>query len=169
MLDSTDKIAMVGKRGDWYYNFWKDGQNPKGLWRRTSWESYCSDAPEWDVLLDVDALAAAEGEEWVFHGANFLRPEPGQPYRRGPAWRSPPTAATPTATASSTSRPAAFVDAAAGGFDLPTAKGNASWLDADTLLVASTAEDLPRTASSYARTGREAAPGPVAGRRTPDF
>src|SRR6476660_5300591 len=45
VLDSTDKIAMVNKRGYWYYNFWKDGQNPKGLWRRTTWESYCSDAP----------------------------------------------------------------------------------------------------------------------------
>src|SRR3954447_16860695 len=82
VLDSTDKIAMVSKHGDWYYNFWKDRQNPKGLWRRTSWESYCSDTPEWDVLLDVDALAAADGVEWVFHGATLLRPEPGQPYRR---------------------------------------------------------------------------------------
>src|SRR5687768_6152983 len=45
VLDSTDKIAMVTKRGDWYYNFWKDRENPKGLWRRTTWESYSSDAP----------------------------------------------------------------------------------------------------------------------------
>ena len=82
VLDSTDQIAMVGKRGDWYYNFWKDRDNPKGLWRRTSWESYRGESPEWDVLLDVDALAAAEGEEWVFHGANFLRPATGEPHRR---------------------------------------------------------------------------------------
>jgi len=81
VLDSTDRIAMVGKRGDWYYNFWKDRQNPKGLWRRTTWESYCTDSPEWDVLLDIDALAKAEGEEWVFHGATFLRPAAGEPYR----------------------------------------------------------------------------------------
>ena len=47
----------------------------------------------------------------------------------------------------------AFVDPAEGGFDLPTAKGNASWLDEDTLLVSSTAGGLPRTTSSYARTG----------------
>jgi prolyl oligopeptidase len=74
VLDSTDKIAMVSKHGEWYYNFWKDQQNPKGLWRRTSWDSYCTDAPEWDVLLDVDALAAADAVEWVFHGVNLLRP-----------------------------------------------------------------------------------------------
>ena len=143
VLDSTDKIAMVNKRGDWYYNFWKDGQNPKGLWRRTTWESYCSDAPEWEVLLDVDALAAAEGEEWVFHGANFLRPEPGQPYRRALVALSP-DGGDANRHREFDVESLSFVDAAAGGFDLPTAKGNASWLDADTLLVASTAEDLPR-------------------------
>ncbi len=151
VLDSTDKIAMVSKRGDWYYNFWKDRENPKGLWRRTTWESYCSDAPEWDVLLDVDALAAAEGEEWVFHGANFLRPEPGQPYRLALLALSP-DGGDANRYREFDVETRAFVDPAAGGFDLPTAKGNVSWLDADTLLVASTADGLPRTASSYART-----------------
>ncbi|MFE4837664.1 prolyl oligopeptidase family protein [Arthrobacter sp. NPDC056691] len=151
VLDSTDKIAMVSKHGEWYYNFWKDRQNPKGLWRRTSWESYCSDTPEWDVLLDVDALAAADGVEWVFHGANLLRPEPGQPYRRALLALSP-DGGDANRYREFDVETRTFVDPAAGGFDLPTAKGNVSWLDADTLLVASTAGDLPRTASSYART-----------------
>ena len=142
---------MVSKHGEWYYNFWKDRQNPKGLWRRTSWDSYCSDAPEWDVLLDVDALAAADGVEWVFHGANLLRPEPGQPYRRALVALSP-DGGDANRYREFDVETRAFVDPAAGGFDLPTAKGNVSWLDADTLLVASTAADLPRTASSYART-----------------
>ncbi len=30
VLDSTDRIAMVGKHGDWYYNFWKDRAQPQG-------------------------------------------------------------------------------------------------------------------------------------------
>ena len=152
VLDSTDRIAMVGKHGDWYYNFWKDRDNPKGLWRRTSWDSYRSGAPEWDVLLDVDALAAAEGEEWVFHGANFLRPAAGEPHRLALLALSPDGGdANRYREFDVESR--SFVDPAAGGFDLPTAKGNASWLDADTLLVSSTAEGLPATTSSYARTG----------------
>ena len=151
VLDSTDKIAMVTKRGDWYYNFWKDRENPKGLWRRTTWESYCSGDPEWDVLLDVDALAAAEGKEWVFHGANFLRPEPGHPYRLALLALSP-DGGDANRYREFDVETRTFVDTAGGGFDLPTAKGNVSWLDADTLLVASTAEGLPRTVSSYART-----------------
>lgn len=151
VLDSTDRIAMVGKRGDWYYNFWKDRHNPKGLWRRTTWESYCTDSPEWDVLLDVDELAAAEGQEWVFHGATFLRPGAGEPYRLALLALSPDGGdANRYREFDVESR--SFVDPARGGFDLPTAKGNVSWLDADTLLVASTADGLPKTASSYART-----------------
>jgi prolyl oligopeptidase len=151
VLDSTDKIAMVSKHGDWYYNFWRDRENPKGLWRRTSWDSYRSGSPEWDVLLDVDALAAAEGEEWVFHGANFLRPPAGEPYRRALVALSPDGGdANRYREFDVAAR--SFVDPAAGGFDLPTAKGNTSWLDADTLLVSTTAGELPRTASSYART-----------------
>ncbi|WP_079598300.1 prolyl oligopeptidase family serine peptidase [Arthrobacter sp. P2b] len=151
VLDSTDRIAMVGKRGDWYYNFWKDQQNPKGLWRRTTWESYCTDSPEWDILLDVDALAAAEGEEWVFHGATFLRPAPGEPYRLALLALSP-DGGDANRYREYDVEARSFVDPARGGFDLPTAKGNVSWLDADTLLVASTADGLPKTASSYART-----------------
>lgn len=151
VLDSTDRIAMVNKRGDFYYNFWKDREHPKGLWRRTTWESYLSDAPDWDVLLDVDALAASEGVEWVFHGAGFLRPSDGSDYRLAMVSLSPDggdanryrefDVATRT-----------FVDPADGGFDIPTAKGNVSWLDSDTLLVSSTADGLPATSSSYART-----------------
>lgn len=151
VLDSTDRIAMVGKRGDWYYNFWKDQANPKGLWRRTTWESYLTDSPAWDVLLDVDALAAAEGEEWVFHGATFLRPAAGEPYRLALLALSPDGGDANRYREFDVGT-RTFVDPAAGGFDLPTAKGNVSWLDADTLLVASTAGNLPRTASSYART-----------------
>ncbi|WLQ04763.1 prolyl oligopeptidase family serine peptidase [Arthrobacter oryzae] len=158
VLDSTDKIAMVGKHGDWYYNFWRDGQNPKGLWRRTSWESYKSGQPEWDVLLDVDALATVEGEEWVFHGANFLRPAPGEPHRLALLALSP-DGGDANRYREFDVETRTFVDPAAGGFDLPTAKGNASWLDRDTLLVSSTAEGMPKTSSSYASTAVKLARG----------
>lgn len=152
VLDSTDRIAMVNKRGDFYYNFWKDQEHPKGLWRRTTWESYLTEDPEWDVLLDVDALAAAEGVEWVFHGAGFLRPLDGAEYRFAMVSLSPDGGDADRHREFDVET-RTFVDPAAGGFDIPTAKGNISWLDADTLLVSSTAEGLPATSSSYARTG----------------
>ncbi|SFT75412.1 prolyl oligopeptidase family protein [Arthrobacter sp. ov118] len=152
VLDSTDRIPMVGKHGEWYYNFWKDRENPRGLWRRTSWDSYRAGSPAWDVLLDVDALAAAEGQDWVFHGANFLRPAAGEPHRRALLAFSP-DGGDANRYREFDVEARGFVDPADGGFDLPTGKGNASWLDGDTLLVATTADGLPKTTSSYARTG----------------
>lgn len=75
VLDSDAKIPAVGKAGELYYNLWRDAAHERGLWRRTTLESYRTDDPDWDVLLDLDALAAAEGESWVWHGAQVLRPD----------------------------------------------------------------------------------------------
>ena len=30
------------------------------MWRRTTWDSYRSDEPAWEVLVDVDALGLAQ-------------------------------------------------------------------------------------------------------------
>ncbi|MDP5226668.1 MULTISPECIES: prolyl oligopeptidase family serine peptidase [Arthrobacter] len=149
VLDSTDRIPMVGKRGTWYYNFWRDSAHPKGLWRRTSWESYLTAAPEWDVLLDVDELAAAEGREWVWHGATFLRPGPGGEWRHAMIGLSPDGGD----AASYREFDLQTREFVPDGFALPTAKGHVSWEDADTLLVSTTAEGRPATQSSYPRTG----------------
>ncbi len=151
VLDSNDRIAMVSKRGDFYYNFWKDQEHPpKGLWRRTTWESYLTEEPEWDVLLDIDALAAAEGVEWVFHGVGFLRPADGSEYRLAIVSLSPPTAATLTATASSTSSPAPSWRVAL-TCRQPKAT-SAGWMPTLCLCPARRMGS-PATTSSYARTG----------------
>src|SRR5690606_9345878 len=75
IYDSDERIPAVSKMGDYYYNFWRDKNNERGIWRRTTLEEYRKDNPEWELLLDLDALNAAEGENWVWHGANCLRPE----------------------------------------------------------------------------------------------
>ena len=45
------------------FNPWQDAGHPRGLWRTTSFESFRSETPEWDVLIDLDVLAAKEGED----------------------------------------------------------------------------------------------------------
>jgi len=75
ILDSTARIPYVAKRGEHFYNFWQDAKNPRGLWRRTTLAEYQKDEPQWDVVLDLDALGKQEGENWVWHGAAFLRPD----------------------------------------------------------------------------------------------
>ncbi len=72
ILNSKDHIPMIMKRGKYYYNFWRDDKNERGLWRRTTLEEYKKAEPVWEVLIDLDKLAADEKENWVWHGASFL-------------------------------------------------------------------------------------------------
>jgi len=65
VLESTDRIPYVAVRNGELWNFWRDAQNIHGLWRKTSVDSYATGAPEWDVVLDLDALADAEETNWV--------------------------------------------------------------------------------------------------------
>src|SRR6476619_2523636 len=68
VLDTDARIPYVRRRGDYLYNFWRDAANPRGLWRRTSLASYRTDAPDWEVVIDLDELADAEEENWVWAG-----------------------------------------------------------------------------------------------------
>lgn len=74
IFDSEDRIPFVSFRPDGLYNFWQDRANPKGVLRRTTLESYQSASPTWEVVLDIDALAKAEGKEWVYQGSTCLPP-----------------------------------------------------------------------------------------------
>jgi prolyl oligopeptidase len=75
VLDADDRIPYVRRRGEYLYNFWQDATNPRGLWRRTTLDQYRTSNPEWELVLDVDALAKAEDENWVWEGAAVLRPD----------------------------------------------------------------------------------------------
>src|SRR5262245_49849917 len=74
ILNATTRIPMIAKAGPYYYNFWRDARNTRGLWRRTTLEAYRQAEPMWETVLDLDALAAAEKENWVWKGATFLKP-----------------------------------------------------------------------------------------------
>ncbi|HCH66249.1 MAG: S9 family peptidase [Deltaproteobacteria bacterium] len=143
VYDSDDNIPMVSKRGEWLYNFWRDADHPRGLWRRTTWESYRTDAPDWEVVIDVDALAEAEGESWVWHGANCLRPA----YERCLVSLSPGGSdADVVREYDVPSR--SFVEE---GFALPLAKSNLTWIDQDHVFVGTDFGDGSLTDSGYPR------------------
>ena len=75
VLDTDARIPYVRRRGEYLYDFWRDAANPRGLWRRTTLESYRTDSPEWDVLIDVDELGRADNQHWVWAGADVIEPE----------------------------------------------------------------------------------------------
>jgi len=147
ILDSREKIPYVKKIGDRFYNFWRDAANPRGLWRRTTLEEYRTPAPEWETVLDLDALGRAEGENWVWHGANVLEPAGRRclvSLSRG--------GADADVVREFDLDTKAFVP---GGFTLPEAKSRVAWRSADSLFVATDFGPGSLTASGYPRTVRE--------------
>src|SRR5262249_37896183 len=79
IFDRPDNIPFPNRRAGKLFNPWRDAANPRGVWRTTTLESFRSDAPDWDVLIDVDALAAKEGEDWVWRGGGALAPTHDRP------------------------------------------------------------------------------------------
>ena len=75
ILQARDHIPGVAFRPDGLHNFWQDEQHVRGIWRRTDMASYRTANPQWETILDIDALSAAENANWVYRGANCLQPQ----------------------------------------------------------------------------------------------
>ncbi len=143
ILDSDAKIPAVYKQGEWYYNFWKDAQHERGIWRRTTLDEYRKPQPKWETIIDLDALNKAENENWVWHGADCRKSD----YQR---------------CLVALSRGGADADVTR-EFDLATrqwvqdgffrdeAKGGLGWIDADTVYVYTDFGAGSLTSSGYPR------------------
>ncbi|MEN0064712.1 MAG: prolyl oligopeptidase family serine peptidase [Myxococcota bacterium] len=147
ILDSDDRIPYLSKIGDRYLNFWRDAEHPRGLWRQTTLASYQSDAPVWETILDIDALAKAEEENWVFSGASCVRPEQDRCLVRLSRGGSDATVIREFDLPSRS-----FVE---GGFELPEAKSRVEWIDRDTLFVGTDFGEASLTDSGYPRMVRK--------------
>jgi prolyl oligopeptidase len=146
ILDSRDKIPTVTRQGDALYNLWQDANNPRGLWRRTTLDEYRKPQPAWETVLDLDALGAAEKENWVWKGAACLGPRNRRcilSLSRGGAdarvLREFDTVAK------------RFVAAQESGFTLPEAKSSIDWIDENNVYVATDFGPGSMTDSGYTR------------------
>jgi prolyl oligopeptidase len=146
IYDRPDNIPYVARRGGFLYNLWKDANNPRGIWRRTTFDEFRGPNPKWEALLDVDKLALEENQDWIL---SWIKPQPGASPR---AMLSLSRGGSDAATLREFDiEKKAFVS---DGFVLPEAKGGAEWLDADTLLLSSAYGEGMATTSGYARTVR---------------
>jgi prolyl oligopeptidase len=143
VLDSDDRIPMVAKYGGWFYNFWKDAENPRGLWRRTSFESYQTSEPEWEVVLDLDELGRLEGTRWVWAGAEMLFPE----YDCALVQLSPDGGDATVLREFDLNKKQFLAD----GFELTIAKSWITWIDRETIFVATDFGPDSLTTSGYPR------------------
>ena len=147
IYNSSERIPTPGIRGAWIYNFWQDPDHERGIWRRTFLDQYVKESPAWEIVLDLDALAAAEGENWVWQGASCLSPE----YRhcmislsRGGADAAVEREFDAAAKA--------FVD---DGFYVPEAKAQVGWKDENTLWIGTDFGEGSLTDSGYPRLVKE--------------
>lgn len=128
IVQAQDRIPSPGFTHDGHIdNFWQDAQHVRGVWRRTTLDSYRTATPEWQTILDIDALATAEGQNWVYKGATCLAPE--ERYCLLSLSNGGKDAVTLREFDSVERK---FVE---GGIVLPESKGGASWIDKDTLLI----------------------------------
>ncbi|WP_257169548.1 prolyl oligopeptidase family protein [Bradyrhizobium sp. SRS-191] len=146
IFDRPDNIPFVSRRGGRLYNQWKDAAHPRGLWRRTRLDEFRKAEPKWDVLLDIDRLAADEGEDWALNWVSTLPPMHERAILS--LSRGGSDAVVLREFDLGTKR---FVE---GGFTLTEAKGSVDWLDQNTLLLSSAFGQGMATPSGYARTVR---------------
>jgi prolyl oligopeptidase len=143
ILNSKERIPFVTKYGEHYYNFWKDEKNERGVWRRTTLEEYRKAEPKWEVVLDLDAVATTEKENWVWSSVQLLRPG----YKRALINLSR-GGADATVTREFDMETKSFVK---DGFYRPEAKGSLGWIDENTVFVSTDFGDGSMTTSGYPR------------------
>ena len=130
ILTASDRIPSVSFAGDGTLARLLAGRRVTcaDSGARTTVESYRSGNPQWQTLLDLDALAKSEKANWVWHSPSCLPPEDRYCL----------------VELSDGGKDAASVrefDTRTGTFDkngfaIPEAKSSYAWLDRDTLLVA---------------------------------
>ncbi|MGH8855347.1 MAG: prolyl oligopeptidase family serine peptidase [Telluria sp.] len=143
ILDSTEKIPYAGCHAGMLYNFWRDAVHVRGIWRRATLDQYRQATPAWETVLDLDALARDEGENWVWSGVTWLEPEGGRclvSLSRGGGDAHVVREFDLDARC--------FV---ADGFTLPEAKSDVAWIDPDTLFVGTDFGPGSLTDSGYPR------------------
>lgn len=141
LANSRDRLPLGGIHDGYYYNFWQDESHVRGIYRRARVADFARNGnPDWEVVFDVDAVAAAENANWVFKGMDCLEGTTrcmvalSDGGKDASSYREYDLAAR------------SFVQ---GGFVVPEAKSAVAWLDENTLLVGTDWGEGTMTESGY--------------------
>ncbi|HEY8615273.1 prolyl oligopeptidase family serine peptidase [Phenylobacterium sp.] len=127
IFTATDRIPVPHFRAGGVDNLWQDAAHPNGVWRHATLASYRSATPAWETILDVDALAKAEGKRWFYKGAACLKPAETTCLVRLSNGGGDAVEVREFDT-----RTKRFLD---GGFRFPEGKQYVEWLDPQSLIV----------------------------------
>ena len=139
---AKDRIPSVGFSGAGdFRDYWQDAEHVRGVWRATSVASYRAGTPAWKTLIDLDALSKAENANWVWKGADCLRPDDRLCLVSLSNGGKDAVEVREFDTATGK-----FID---GGFRLAEGKHRFEWLDKDTLFVVTDWTKADVTSSGY--------------------
>jgi prolyl oligopeptidase len=143
ILDASDRIVSATQYGSFVYNFWRDADHPRGLYRRTLALAYQSGEYDWEIVFDLDAIAKAEGVSWVYKGISLLHPS----YDLGLV-RLSDGGSDAVSVREFDMTAKCFVE---DGFELPAAKGSLTWIDKDAVYATTDFGEGSLTTSGYPR------------------
>lgn len=146
ILDSKERIPAIEKVGERYYNFWRDASHVRGILRRTTLDEYRKREPAWETVIDLDAIASTEGENWVWKGWTCRYPDHARCFVSLSRGGGDAVVVRELDLATRT-----FVAPADGGFVLPESKGSLSWIDEDHAYVRTDFGPGTLTDSGYPR------------------
>ncbi|MDO8802026.1 prolyl oligopeptidase family protein [Phenylobacterium sp.] len=142
IFTAKDRIPWPTFRAGGVDNLWQDDAHVHGVWRHATLASYAGATPVWETLLDLDALSATEGKNWIWKGATCLKPAQTVCLVELSNGGGDAVEIREFDTVRK-----AFVE---GGFRLTEGKQSADWLDADTLVVDRIWTPGDETPSGYA-------------------
>ncbi|MCK5637606.1 MAG: S9 family peptidase [Flavobacteriaceae bacterium] len=143
IYNSKDRIAYPSIQGEYIYNFWKDENHKRGIWRRASLKEYKNDNTKWETVLDLDALSNKEGEKWAYKGATFLYPDYDRCILKLSRGGSD--------AVEMREYDLIKKDFVKDGFFVPQSKGSVSWIDKNTIILNSNFGEGTMTTSGYPR------------------
>jgi prolyl oligopeptidase len=143
IYNSAEKIAYPSIRGKYVYNFWKDKNHVRGIWRRALITDYNAKTPKWETVIDIDALALQDNRKWVFKGASGLYPN----YNKFLIELSD-GGADAVIVREFDAVKKQFIE---NGFYIDESKGDASYVDENTLIVSTDFGKGTMTTSGYPR------------------
>ncbi|ABV88901.1 prolyl oligopeptidase family serine peptidase [Shewanella pealeana] len=144
ILNDKERIPYASRIGDYLYNFWKDENHVRGIYRRTTMEEYKKTSPKWETVLDIDKLGKDEGVNWVYKGFNCRYPENDRCFvslSRG--------GADATEVREFDLNTLSFVGEKQQAFFLEEAKSSLSWINKNNVFVGTDFGDDSMTDSGY--------------------
>lgn len=143
VLNGKSRLPSLSQNGKWLYNFWKDDQHPRGIYRRTTLKQIKKSKPTWETVLDMDKYSSEHKIKYDYKGMTCLPPNGNDCLVM-----LSPSGGDAVVIREFDLKKKTFIK---GGFELPLAKSQVSWIDKNTIYVGTDFGEDSMSDSGYPR------------------